>query len=234
LTFTARTAYVRQVNTTIEQAEQRVGSEVSAPEADGDSRITLGVLTAVDESSAVTQRVLARDLGIALGLANAYIKRCIGKGLIKVTQAPARRYVYYLTPQGFAEKSRLTAQYLSYSFDFFRLARTQCREVFDSCQARGWNRILLCGGGELAEIAALYAASSGITLVGVLEIAPAQPGRQEPLDLSGFAAIDAAIVTDHKAPQAVYDRLVRELGPERVFAPRLLNVSRQPAARAAG
>jgi DNA-binding MarR family transcriptional regulator len=221
LTFTKRTAYVRLVNTTIQQAEGRAALAASAPEADADSRITLGVLNAVDESSAVTQRVLARDLGIALGLANAYIQRCIGKGLIKVTQAPARRYVYYLTPQGFAEKSRLTAQYLSYSFDFFRLARTQCREVFDACEARGWNRVLLCGAGELAEIAALYATSSGVTLVGVLEITPT-------LDLLPFGEIDAAIVTDHKAPQAVYDLLVRQLGAERVFAPRLLNVSRQP------
>jgi DNA-binding MarR family transcriptional regulator len=226
LTFTERTAYVRQVNTTIEDAERRAGA---APEADADTRITLGVLNAVDESSAVTQRVLARDLGIALGLANAYIKRCIAKGLIKVTQAPARRYIYYLTPQGFAEKGRLTAQYLSYSFDFFRLARTQCREVFASCKARGWNRVLLCGGGELAEIAALYATSSGITLVGVLDIAPFPAGRQRTLDLARFPAIDAAIVTDHTAPQAVYDLLVGELGAERVFAPRLLNVSRQAA-----
>jgi DNA-binding MarR family transcriptional regulator len=227
LTFTKRTAYVRQVNTMIQDAERRAGAAASAPEADADTRITLGVLNAVDESSAVTQRVLARDLGIALGLANAYIKRCVGKGLIKVTQAPARRYVYYLTPQGFAEKSRLTARYLSYSFDFVRLARTQCREVFASCAARGWSRVLLCGGGELAEIAALYATSSGITLVGVLEIAPFPEGRQQTLDLSGFPAIDAAVVTDHKTPQAVYDLLVRVLGAERVFAPRLLNVSRQ-------
>jgi DNA-binding MarR family transcriptional regulator len=227
LTFTERTAYVRLVNTPIQHAESRTGSGPPAPEADADSRITLGVLNAVDESSAVTQRVLARDLGIALGLANAYIKRCVGKGLIKVTQAPARRYVYYLTPQGFAEKSRLTAQYLSYSCDFFRRARTQCREILDTCAARGWRRVLLCGGGELAEIAALYATSSGITLVGVLEIAPSQAGRHERLDLSGFAAIDAAIVTDHEAPQAAYDLLVQELGAERVFAPRLLNLSRQ-------
>lgn len=217
------------MNTPIQHAGRRAGSPALAPEADADSRITLGVLNAVGESSAVTQRDLARDLGIALGLANAYIKRCIGKGLIKVTQAPARRYVYYLTPQGFAEKSRLTAQYLSYSFDFFRLARTQCREIFDSCEARGWNRVLLCGGGELAEIASLYATGSGITLVGVLEFAPSPEASEQALDLSAFAPVDAAIVTDHLAPQATYELLVRELGSERVFAPRLLNVSRETA-----
>ena len=56
--------------------------------------IVLDLLERIDDSEAVSQRRLANDLGIALGLTNAYIKRCIGKGLIKVSQAPARRYKY--------------------------------------------------------------------------------------------------------------------------------------------
>ncbi len=73
---------------------------VSSPSENGrvstESEITLGVLTAIEQDSAVTQRSLARDLGIALGLANAYLKRCAKKGLVKISQAPANRYAYYL------------------------------------------------------------------------------------------------------------------------------------------
>ena len=97
------------------------------------------MLNAVEENAVLTQRSLARGLGIALGLANAYLKRCVTKGYIKVTQAPANRYAYYLTPKGFAEKSRLTTQYLTNSFDFFRLARNQCDALFaefDEADAR--------------------------------------------------------------------------------------------------
>ena len=72
-----------------------------------DDRIVLNLLNSVDDG-AQSQRRIAEDLGIALGLVNAYLKRCVKKGLVKVSQAPARRYAYYLTPQGFAEKSRLT------------------------------------------------------------------------------------------------------------------------------
>jgi DNA-binding MarR family transcriptional regulator len=75
----------------------------------------LGLLAAVERDSALTQRHLARELGIALGLANAYLRRCTKKGLIKMRQAPLNRYAYYLTPRGFAEKSRLTAEYLSWA-----------------------------------------------------------------------------------------------------------------------
>ena len=92
-----------------------------------DERIVLGLLDSLESDGERSQRRIASELGIALGLVNAYLKRCVKKGLIKVHDAPARRYAYYLTPKGFAEKSRLTVQYLSNSFSFFRLAKSDCR-----------------------------------------------------------------------------------------------------------
>ena len=89
-------------------------------------QIVLGLLRSVETDGARSQRLIAAELGIALGLVNAYLKRCVKKGLVKVSDAPARRYAYYLTPQGFAEKSRLTVQYLSDSFSFFRKAKGDC------------------------------------------------------------------------------------------------------------
>ena len=83
------------------------------------NQIVLGLLEAVERESAQSQRRLAAELGIALGLVNIYLKRCVNKGLLKMAQAPARRYAYYLTPQGFAEKARLTLEYMSYSFELF-------------------------------------------------------------------------------------------------------------------
>ena len=144
------------------------------PRAEGD--ITLGMLNAVEENSVVTQRSLAKELGIALGLANAYLRRCVSKGLIKVTHAPANRYAYYLTPKGFAENSRLTAQYLALSFDFFRSARAQCRDILAECRLQGWRRIVLCGSGELAEIVMLCVEADSVELIAVIE-----PGQGPPV-----------------------------------------------------
>src|SRR5580765_2856373 len=94
-----------------------------------EERIVLNLLNSVDDG-AQSQRRIAEELGIALGLVNAYLKRCVKKGLVKVSEAPARRYAYYLTPRGFAEKSRLTVEYLGFSFSFFRQARAECAEIF--------------------------------------------------------------------------------------------------------
>src|ERR1700744_4969858 len=109
------------------------------------ARIVLGLLESVDRDGAQSQRKLASDLGIALGLVNAYLKRCVKKGLLKIGQAPPRRYAYYLTPHGFAEKSRLTFEYLSSSFSFFRSAREDCAAALKSARARNWNRVVLLG-----------------------------------------------------------------------------------------
>jgi DNA-binding MarR family transcriptional regulator len=188
------------------------------------------MLNAVEENAVLTQRSLARELGIALGLANAYLKRCVTKGYIKVTHAPAKRYTYYLTPKGFAEKSRLTAQYLTISFDFFRLARSQCDALFTECEAQGWTQIALCGAGELAEIAILCADSHAVQLIGLVTMDSGAGVGKLPLvgDLAALAKPDAVVITDQRTPQQSYDRMEMRLPRERVLAPRLLNISRTP------
>src|SRR6266436_1953014 len=126
------------------------------------TRIVLGLLEYVGRGGEQSQRRLASELGVALGLANAYLKRCVKKGLVKVRQAPARRYAYYLTPKGFAEKSRLTMDYLTYSMGFFRVAKKDCGLLFEQARHRGFKRLALVGKSDLAEICIICGLESGI------------------------------------------------------------------------
>lgn len=205
-------------------------SKSSSPAMDDEAYITLGLLNAIHENSSVTQRSVAKDLGIALGLANAYLKRCVKKGLVKVQQVPANRYAYYLTPKGFAEKSQLTARYLTMSFDFFRHARTQCSDVLEQCAAAGWHKIVLAGTGDLGEIATLCVRDYPVEVVGFFD--PGAKGTRFSglpvvTDLAALSRIDAVIVTDLATAQQTFDQLCRVLPPDRVLAPRLLRVSRR-------
>ena len=108
-----------------------------------EDNVTLSILEAIENKNDMTQRHLADNLGVALGLANSYLKRCVKKGLVKIHQAPANRYLYYLTPKGFSEKSRLTTQYLSTSFEFYRRAGDSCKEIFIQCDEDNLKKILL-------------------------------------------------------------------------------------------
>ena len=192
-----------------------------------DDAIMLGLLDAVERDPAVTQRSVARELGIALGLANAYLKRCVRKGLIKVGTTPPRRYAYYLTPQGFAEKSRLTARYLANSFSFFRRARAQCAELFAAAAARGQRRLALIGDGDLAEIARLVAREHPVEIVGVLSL----PGDNHRLGLDGAEIdADAVMITALSDARAAYDAALAAFGAERVHVPALLRVHAAAAA----
>jgi DNA-binding MarR family transcriptional regulator len=199
----------------------------------------LGVLSAVERDSAVTQRHLARELGIALGLANAYLRRCATKGLIKIRQAPLNRYAYYLTPRGFAEKSRLTAEYLAISLDFFRRARRDCAALLAACDARGWRYVALAGAGELAEIAVIGSTETGVEIVAVIDAdATRCAGKRVVRDFAAAlalagGALDAVIVTDARAAQARFDAMLEAvaehgIAAERVLAPELLRITPRP------
>lgn len=67
--------------------------------------------------------------------------------------------MYYLTPEGFAEKSSLTASFLKATFDIFQTGRQQYAALFALCSANQWRNILLLGNTELTELAKLISNS---------------------------------------------------------------------------
>jgi DNA-binding transcriptional regulator LsrR (DeoR family) len=184
--------------------------------------IVLGLLDVVEKDAAVTQRSVASELGIAVGLANAYLKRCIRKGLIRVRQIPPRRYSYYLTPQGFAEKSRLTASYLAHSFSFFRQARAQCAALFTDAAACGQSRLALIGHGDLAEIASLVVREYPLEIVGI--IAASADAEALKAESNGLGEFDAVVLTALVQPRETYAAAIAVFGASRVHAPALLRV----------
>lgn len=203
----------------------------SLPTEEGSAdRIVLGLLTSVEADGARSQRRIAAELGVALGLVNAYLKRSVKKGLVKVSQAPARRYAYYLTPQGFSEKSRLTIKYLSSSFSLFRKAKEEYGRIFDRAHSLGYDRIVLTGKSDLCEIAILCAVDSPISIVAIVD-----PDD----DVSRFVGVkvvrsyaeitepfDAVVVTHLTSAKNAFDQAAVTLGADKVLAPDLLGVRR--------
>lgn len=214
----------------------------SEREEDSD-RIILGLLNSVEQDGARSQRHFAAELGIALGLVNAYLNRCIKKGLVKASQAPARRYAYYLTPHGFAEKSRLTVEYLSSSFGFFRKAKADCMGALETAKERRLKRLVLLGVSDLAEIAAICAIEAEALLVCVVD-----PSS----DLNRFVGLpvvasldaveeefDGVLVTALKRSRAL-DLLIGQAastcGPDAILIPKLVGLQSlaSPSKPAAG
>jgi hypothetical protein len=126
------------------------------------------MLEAVHQDSRVTQRGLASQLGIALGLANIYLKRMIHKGFIKCVNVQPNRIAYLVTPRGIAEKARLTYEFMDYSLHLYGEVRQHLRAVLRDCAAAG-QRVAICGRGEAAELAYLSLKESGLEPVAIFD-----------------------------------------------------------------
>ena len=190
--------------------------------------LTLEILETIEKHDNLTQRHLADNLGVALGLANSYMKRCVRKGLIKVHQAPANRFLYYLTPKGFTEKSRLTASYLSSSFNFYRRAGDSLAAAFSFCVEHNKKSVLLCGVSELAEIASLRAYEHEINIVGVFD----PFSKKENLlhlqvwhNLDDIDGYDACLITSLEEAVSFVELLRQQIEEENILIPTILGIS---------
>ena len=189
------------------------------------------LLAALERRDVVTQPALAKRLSISVGMVNALLKRAVRKGLVKAKAAPYKRWAYYVTPEGFQEKSRLVAQYLDSSLAFFRMARREYRLLFASGQRRGFRRFVLVGRGEVAEIALLAALEADAELVGILD-READTNRLHSLpvmrSLDEAEAWDALVITESRHPQEVFETLRDSVPARQVLTPPFLRIVREP------
>ena len=130
---------------------------------------TLKILEKVDNDVVPSQRDLARDLNISLGLVNSFIKRLVKKGYFKARHVPRNRMRYFLTPKGASEKTRLTYEYIQHSYNFYKEARQKLRDLYTGLERRDVSSIVFYGAGDLAEIAYLSLQETNIKLVAVVD-----------------------------------------------------------------
>jgi len=130
---------------------------------------SLQILEEIDNTHSPSQRYLARKLNISLGLANSFIKRLAKKGYVKITTIPRNRFKYILTPQGFAEKSRLTYEFVQYSFSLYKEALKKFEGLLNELEKGKVKKVVFYGASDLSEIALISLKASDIKLIGVVD-----------------------------------------------------------------
>jgi len=164
---------------------------------DDKSLKTLEILEELSSNGHVTQRELSRKVGIALGLANFYIKRLVQKGYVEVIYLEKNRLDYLITPKGIAEKSRLTYNYIQRSYRYVRKVRIRMREHLKELARDGVGTVVIYGGGDMGEVAYLALQESGIKLVGVIDASRA-----------GRPFLGYTILPISSLPQLLFDRII--------------------------
>ena len=164
---------------------------------DDKSLKTLEILEELSSNGQVTQRELSHKVGIALGLANFYIKRLVQKGYVEVIYLERNRLGYLITPKGISEKSRLTYHYIHRSYQYVRKIRISIRDRLNKLTCEGVGTVVLYGGGDIAEVAYMALQEVGIKLTGVVD--DARAGRP----FLGYTILPVSSI-----PQLSYDRII--------------------------
>jgi len=99
------------------------------------------ILMKLEEDPQISQRDLARELGISLGKANYCLRALIYAGLIKANNFKNSRhkaaYMYFLTSKGIAEKARATVRFLNLKVAEYEALRREIAVLKRKVQDKG-------------------------------------------------------------------------------------------------
>ena len=91
------------------------------------------MLRRLHQTPQVSQRALAKDLGVGLGTINFCFQALVEKGLVKMqnfSQSKNKfRYIYLLTPEGMAQKLALTGRFLKRKMQEYEALKAEIKAV---------------------------------------------------------------------------------------------------------
>jgi len=144
-------------------------TDTSPSSIDKSALLEFEILKHVEETPRLNNRLAATKLGCSVKLAHATLSKMVGRGLLHVKKLHARRWDYFLTPKGIAEKARLTYEFLDFSMRFYQEARKASSRVCRGLAEAGKKRVAFIGSGDLAEIVYLGVKEWGLELVEVFD-----------------------------------------------------------------
>ena len=182
----------------------------------------LQFLEEIGDTHSPTQRDLAKKFNMSLGLVNSFLKRLARKGYLKITTIPRNRVKYILTPKGFAEKSRLTYNFIQYSLHFYKEALRNLEDLLNELEKRGVRKVVFYGAGDLAEIASISLKASTIELIGVVD--DSRKGEKflghtiRSMGRLNQLEFDRIIITTIDSQEAIFKRLLqKEIPGEKII-----------------
>ena len=167
---------------------------------------SLQLLEEISKDSTVSQRKLSQRLGVALGVTNACLKKMINKGFVKVQGVNHKRIAYYLTPQGFSEKAKLTYHFLEYTIRYYSDLKKNINARLTLLSQAGHRKIICYGAGEVSEVAfiILHETDLGLLVLGIVDDDTDKHGKK----LCGFMVQSPEVIPQLK-PDAVLITSIR-------------------------
>jgi EPS-associated MarR family transcriptional regulator len=100
-----------------------------------------GLLKTLENNPSLSQRDLAKHLGISLGKVNFCLNALVGKGCLKVNNFRNSEnklaYAYVLTPRGIEERARMTVHFLRHKMQEYEQLRDEIEELKREAAQKG-------------------------------------------------------------------------------------------------
>jgi len=187
------------------------------------------LLQAIASGERLTQRSLARQMGVAVGLTNLLIRRLVGKGYVRIANMGAKHVRYLMTPAGWEALASATRASLQNTVHLYTQTREHIRDSLETMSHQcldGDKRIVFYGAGDVAEIAYVSLQNTDLALVGVVD--DTRTGRFFNVEISSPELLTGetiagvpyshVVVTSLGAADAILQKLaLRNVPPEKVF-----------------
>ena len=106
-----------------------------------DENTHYGLLKTLEEHPGLSQRDLAKRLGISLGKVNFCLNALVTKGSLKINNFRNNEnklaYAYLLTPRGVEEKARITVGFLKHKMQEYEQLRKEIEELKREAEQKG-------------------------------------------------------------------------------------------------
>jgi DNA-binding MarR family transcriptional regulator len=138
---------------------------------------TRRLLDELESDPALSQRALARRLGVSLGLINQLLRGLIRERWLRHVRGTDRRVQYVVTSDGLAARDQMWRAHLQSALALYGTVRDRVRRGLEACatdpsDGDGASSVVLYGVGDVAQIAFACAADLGVQLVGFVDDCP--------------------------------------------------------------
>lgn len=110
------------------------------------------VLDLIEKENKITQRMMSDYLGVSVSMINSYLDECEKNKFIKREYVSSKNVAYNITKKGIERKKVLNIRYLEDAYFIYQGAKDNIDIFLNQIINKGFRKIMLYGGGEVAEI----------------------------------------------------------------------------------
>ena len=139
------------------------------------------IANTLEEEPLASQRLLAENAGMSIGLMNAVLKRFVERGWIMLSNVNLRKLSYAITPAGIAELTARSQQFAKRTFELANTYNDELCKMISDAKAQGKNTFCLYGKSYI-KFLLVYACQ-------ILNVTFIEKNIDDPIDQTAFCAV---------------------------------------------